>query len=141
MINLYQLQESGILFNNRYKLIEPIGKGGFASVWKVRDIKSRVDVVFKVYDGVDKEGEGLFREEFALVYSLNQTNVLTPNYYDVFEGSPYIVMALCEKGAATKLIGKASESQIWDFINQVAAGQAYIHKHNIRSCARHKFSA
>lgn len=91
MINLYQLQESGTLFNGRYKLIEPIGKGGFASVWKVRDTKSRVDVVLKVYDGVDQEGEGLFREEFALVYSLNHTNVLTPNYYDVFQGSPSLV--------------------------------------------------
>lgn len=131
MIDLYQLRDSGTLFDGRYELIEPIGRGGFASVWRVKDTRSRVDVVLKVYDGVDKEGERLFREEFALVYSLNHTNILTPSYYDVVQGSPYIVMALCEKGAATKLIGKADERQVWDFVYQVASGLKYIHDHDI----------
>lgn len=131
MIDLYQLKERGKLFNDRYELQEPIGRGGFASVWRVRDTKSRLDVVLKVYDGVDEEGEGLFRSEFAMVHSLNHTNILTPDYYDVCDGTPYIVMTLCEKGSATKLIGKASESQVWDFISQVAAGLACIHKHDI----------
>lgn len=131
MVNLYQLKERGKLFNDRYELQEPIGRGGFASVWRVRDTKSRLDVVLKVYDGVDEEGEGLFRSEFAMVHSLNHTNILTPDYYDVCDGTPYIVMTLCEKGSATKLIGKAGESQVWDFISQVAAGLACIHKHDI----------
>lgn len=131
MVNLYQLKERGILFNDRYELQEPIGKGGFASVWRVTDTKSRLDVVLKVYDGVDEEGECLFRSEFAMVHSLNHTNILTPDYYDVYDGTPYIVMTLCEKGSATKLIGKASESQVWDFIRQVAAGLAYMHRRDI----------
>lgn len=131
MIDLEQMKKSGALLNDRYELKETIGKGGFSGVWKVFDTKSKKDFAIKVYAGVDKEGEDLFLKEFALVSSLNHTNVISLDFFDVYKGTPYIVMPYCEKGSVVNMVERMSEQQIWDFISQVAAGLAYIHSKDI----------
>lgn len=134
MLNLNDLKSKKMCLNNRYDLIERIGSGGFSEVWLAYDHRSRIDVVLKVYSSSvahDEEGEKMFREDFTMVCNLNHTNILKPFTFDIFEGSPYIVMPYCEKGSASKLIGKITESELWDFAGQVAAGLAYLHKHCI----------
>ena len=120
--------------DGRYQLIEKIGGGGFSEVWLARDLRSQVNVVLKVYassQGLDEEGVKMFRKEFSLVCNLSHTNILKPFTFDIFQGSPYIVLPYCERGSASKMIGKISEEELWDFIGQVASGLAHLHKHGI----------
>lgn len=134
MLNLYYLKEKEELLDGRYQLIEKIGGGGFSEVWLACDLRSQVNVVLKVYassQGLDEEGVKMFRKEFSLVCNLNHTNILKPFTFDIFQGSPYIVLPYCEKGSASKLIGKISEEELWNFIGQVASGLAHLHKHGI----------
>ena len=134
MINLYQLKVSNTPLDNHYQLIDKIGGGGFSEVWLAEDLRSQVKVALKVYSSVqdmDSEGIKMFRKEFSLVCNLNHTNILKPFTFDIFQGCPYIVLPYCEKGSAAQYVGKLTENELWDFVGQVAAGLAYIHKHNI----------
>lgn len=134
MINLVQLKTTDTLLDNHYRLIDKIGGGGFSEVWLAEDLRSQVKVALKVYSSVqdmDAEGVKMFRKEFSLVCNLNHTNILKPFTFDIFQGCPYIVLPYCEKGSAAQYVGKLTENELWDFVGQVAAGLAYIHKHNI----------
>lgn len=134
MINLVQLKTTDTLLDNHYRLIDKIGGGGFSEVWLAEDLRSQVKVALKVYSSVqdmDVEGVKMFRKEFSLVCNLNHTNILKPFTFDIFQGCPYIVLPYCEKGSAAQYVGKLTENELWDFVGQVAAGLAYIHKHNI----------
>lgn len=134
MINLFQLKATETPLDNHYQLIEKIGGGGFSEVWLATDLRSQVKVALKVYSSVqemDAEGITMFRKEFSLVCNLNHTNILKPFSFDIFQGCPYIVLPYCEKGSAAQYVGKIGEDELWDFAGQVAAGLAYIHKHNI----------
>lgn len=134
MINLFQLKSTGTPLDDHYRLIDRIGGGGFSEVWLAEDLRSQVRVALKVYSSVqdmDAEGIRMFRKEFTLVCNLNHTNILKPFTFDIFQGCPYIVLPYCEKGSAAQYVGKMTEGEVWDFVGQVAAGLAYIHKHNI----------
>lgn len=134
MINLQEISKSDQLFDGRYTLEKCIGTGGFSEVWLAFDVRSQVKVVLKVYtsaQGLDKEGIEMFRREFSLVCNLNQTNILKPFTFDIHDGVPYIVMPYCERGSASKYIGKMSEDELWTFCEQVAEGLDYLHAHSI----------
>ncbi|MDO4160452.1 MAG: serine/threonine-protein kinase [Prevotellaceae bacterium] len=134
MINIHKLHSSQTPLDNRYLLKERIGGGGFSDVWLALDLRSQVDVVLKIYASgqeLDDEGIRMFRKEFAIVCNLNHTNILKPFTFDIFNGSPYIVLPYCEKGSASRYVGRITEEQLWDFAGQVAAGLAHLHKHNI----------
>lgn len=134
MINLHQLKSAGVPLDNHYELKKRIGGGGFSEVWLAHDVRSSVDVALKVYSStqeLDEEGVRMFRREFSLVCNLNHTNILKPFTFDIYQGCPYIVLPFCEKGSASRLVGKITEEELWDFTWQVAAGLAYMHRHNI----------
>lgn len=134
MIDIHKLHSTNTPLDNRYLLKNRIGGGGFSEVWLASDLKSQVDVVLKIYassQSLDEEGIRMFRKEFAIVCNLNHTNILKPFTFDIYQGSPYIVLPYCEKGSASRYVGRISEEQLWDFAGQVAAGLNHLHKHNI----------
>ena len=134
MLDLLSLKKENSLFDNRYQLIEKIGSGGFSEVWLSHDCQARVDVVLKVYVSsmnLDAEGVNMFREEFSIICSLNHTNILKPFTFNIYQSTPYLVLPYCEKGSAAKLIAKIPEENLWIFVEQVASGLSYLHKHAI----------
>ena len=127
---MQQLQE-GNTFDNRYRLIKLLGRGGFSEVWLVEDAKvGNKKMALKVYApgmGLDEDGVQLFSNEFELVFDLNHSHLLRPAYFDVCERSPYLLMPFCERGPANKLIGKITEEEAWHFLHDVAAGLEHLH--------------
>ena len=124
-----QLQQNQI-FASHYRLERLLGRGGFSEVWLAHDETADVDVAIKVYapgTGLDNDGVELFRKEFKIVFDMNHTNLLRPNYYSIEDNMPYLVMPYIERGSTTKMIGKMPETQVWKFIRDVAAGLAYLH--------------
>ena len=49
MINLADIKDSKEKFDNRYRLIEKIGGGGFSEVWLAHDTNADIDVALKIY--------------------------------------------------------------------------------------------
>lgn len=130
-----QLQKNQ-LFHNRYVLVELMGSGASAEVWKARDTKAdNLVVALKIYSTgnskMDSVGLSNFQQEFTTVFNMTHTNLLRPSGYDVCDGCPYLVMQFCENGAATSMVGRITESDLLHFLHDVAAGLEYLHDHNI----------
>ena len=128
------LQENQ-LFANRYRLVKRLGQGAFSEVWKAEDTKAgNLTVALKVYapdKGLDEDGAKIFSDEFAIVFNVHHSNLLTPNYFDEENNSPYLVLPFCERGSATRLIGKADERQVAQFLRDVSSALAYLHESEI----------
>lgn len=128
-----QLKE-GNIFDNRYRLISILDRGGFSEVWLVEDTKvENKKVALKIYVpgiGLDEDGEKLFSKEFGLIFELNHSYLLKPQHFDVNDRSPYLVMPYCEKGSASGLVGNITEEDAWRFLHNVASGLVYLQKQN-----------
>ncbi|HXX33648.1 MAG TPA: hypothetical protein VEM15_04155, partial [Thermodesulfobacteriota bacterium] len=55
--------EIGTIFENRYKLLAPLGHGGFASAFLAEDIRSNEKVVIKIPD-ISQLGDPAIYERF-----------------------------------------------------------------------------
>ena len=126
------------VFAGRYVLQEMLGKGGFSVVWKATDNMADDTVVaIKIYapdKGLDNQGIKQFSREYSLVQSLHHTRLLTARHFDVYEGSPYLVVPFCSNGSVGHLIsekGHLSEKEIAEILYQVCEGLAYLHTREI----------
>ncbi|MDE7375921.1 MAG: protein kinase [Muribaculaceae bacterium] len=126
---------AGELFNNRFSLVRRIGSGASASVWEARDtLADNMTVAVKIFSlshGMDSYGYQNLQKEFVTVYNISQAYLLTPRYYDVCQGQPFLVMQYCSRGSASSLIGKATEGEVIKLLHDVASGLEYLHERNI----------
>ncbi len=118
--------EQNQIIGNRYQLKQHIGRGSFGEVWLAADTFLGHDVALKFYVAMDGNGCSEFRKEYSKVAHLHHDNLLTPSYYDEWDGHPYLVLEYCPV-SATAQIGRIDERQLWHFIADVAAGLAYMH--------------
>lgn len=128
------LNKENQIFASHYNLKKQLGRGGFSEVWLAEDIKAGIDVAIKIYapgTGLGTTGSVVFRNEFSLVFNLNHSNLLKPTYFDIEDNMPYLVMPFIEKGSVSKLIGTVSESDMWNFMHDVADGLAYLHSRDV----------
>lgn len=135
MINLTDIKDSKEKFDNRYRLIEKIGGGGFSEVWLAHDTNADIEVALKIYTPkgeLDEEGKEDFKREFARLCGLNHSNIIHAIGFGIHkEELPYLVMSVCKNGSAKKLIDNFEEEELWAFIEQVALGLQYLHAHSI----------
>ena len=126
--------KEGLLFADRYKLIRQLGRGGFAEVWLAEDDLTGVQVAVKIYapgTGLDDNGIRIFKDEFAMVFDMNHTNLLRPTHFDCCDRMPYLIMPLIKNGSAFKYIVESQnipEEEAWKMLHDVAAGLAYLHE-------------
>lgn len=118
------------ILNNRYQLMNPIGRGSFGEVWMANDLRLDITVAVKVYAALDGKGITEFRDEFKNVYKLHHPNLLRPDYFDTVGDNPYLVMPYCPR-SADDLVGGITEHELWRFIRDVASGLAYLHENDV----------
>lgn len=130
--------EIGLLFDNRYTLIEKIGIGGFSEVWKAKDtFADGLQIALKIYapdKGMDSQGIHQFKKEYALMLDIRHQNILTASHFSIYKERPYLVLPFCEGGSVHNLIYKKtqlSEPEIAKVLKQVCSGLAYLHQQNI----------
>lgn len=126
--------------SSRYEMVDEIGRGGFARVWKARDRKLDRLVAVKrlvepaVKDAAFKMTVERFRREATAIASLNHRNIV--GVYDVGadDEGDYIVMELVEGGSLRdwlKQRGKMVPEEAVRLIQGVARGLGYAHKKNL----------
>jgi serine/threonine-protein kinase len=87
------------VFGGRYRLIELLGEGGMATVYRARDTRLDRDVAVKVLRpeyGRDAAFIARFRQEAQSAASLNHPNIVNVFDYGTDEAGPFIVMELVD---------------------------------------------
>ncbi|MDO5387773.1 MAG: Stk1 family PASTA domain-containing Ser/Thr kinase [Clostridia bacterium] len=129
--------EKGCIVSERYKILETIGKGGMAIVYKANDLKLGRDVTFKVLKSDYIEDEGFikrFSTEARAAAQLAHTNIV--NVYDVGNDGDihYIVMEYIDGYTLKELIYKNAPLDnrlACDIAMQIAAGLENAHAHGV----------
>ena len=93
------MAEIGNVLGDRYRLIELLGQGGMATIYRARDSQLERDVAVKVLRpeyGRDPDFSSRFRQEAQAAASLNHPNVVAVYDYGQDAAGPYIVMELVD---------------------------------------------
>lgn len=118
---------TGTIVKDRYILKEFKGRGTFGEVWLAHDNMLNSDMAIKIYISLDPRGLEEFKSEYITTEGLSHPNLLTTNYFDVWEQHPFLVMKYCPDGSSSQLVGKTDEYTIWKFIHDVSAGLKKLH--------------
>jgi len=128
---------NALVFGDRYEVIEKIGSGGMADVYKAYDQRARREVAVKVIKdaiATDEENMRRFREEAKIIMGLNHPNIL-PIYDVEFDNNPlYIVMRYLKGGNLLHVINKHTIvplPEIVDLLQKIAQGIDVVHDNGI----------
>ena len=129
--------QPGTIISNRYEIIEHIGAGGMADVYRAKDHRLSRYVAVKVLKeefSTDKTFVKKFRAEAQAAAGLSHPNIV--NVYDVGEeeGLYYIVMELVEGITLKEFIarrGKLSVQESLGIAIQIAQGLRAAHAKHI----------
>lgn len=121
----------GDLFNNRYRLEKLVGVGGFADVWKARDILINTTVALKIYTRLDDDGINELSEEYRRMQNINHPNLLRADYFDSWDNIPYLVMKFCSGGSLDKKVGKLTDIEIISIIRDLCEGLKCLHQSGV----------
>jgi eukaryotic-like serine/threonine-protein kinase len=122
----------------RYHIIEPLGEGGMATVYKAFDTRLETDVAIKVIrtDRFTPEmlTEALkrFEREAKSLARLTHPNIVKVTDYGEYEGQPYLVMVYLPGGTLKDRLGKPmSWSEAARTLIPVAHALAFAHQRGI----------
>lgn len=128
----------GKILGNRYELLEKVGTGGMAVVYKAKcHLLNRFVAVKMLKDEyvTDQEFLDRFKKEAQAAASLSHQNIV--NIYDVgsYEDIPYIVMELVQGDTLKEYIdnynGFLKNEVIADFAKQIASAIEHAHSNQI----------
>jgi serine/threonine protein kinase len=122
----------------RYKILEQLGEGGMATVYKAHD--SRLDrfVAIKVIrtdqfaPSILNEMMNRFEREAKALAKLSHPNIVHVHDYGEYEGAPYLVMEYLSCGSLKQDPGTPMPwQQVSQILLPIAYALAYAHEHNI----------
>src|SRR5215207_4887068 len=119
-----------------YRIVEQIGAGGMASVYKAYDPNTDRFVALKIlpeHYGKDSEFYERFRREAKSIANLEHIHILPVHAYGEDNGTAYLVMRYLPTGTLSEHIrkGKLSFSEISRILGQVAGALDYAHEQGI----------
>ncbi len=127
----------GMFINDRYEIIDKVGSGGMADVYKARDQRLNRFVAIKVLKpeySSDKSFVNKFRAEAQSAAGLSHPNIV--NVYDVGDdsGLHYIVMELVEGITLKRFIERKGKLEVKEAVGitiQIAQGMEAAHDNRI----------
>jgi eukaryotic-like serine/threonine-protein kinase len=132
--------EEGAVLNNRYQLLERIGTGGMADVFRARDLMLERTVAIKVLHEHYTEEKGFqerFRMEARAAANLSHPNIVTVHDFGFVQDQLYIVMEHIP-GKDLKTIlrqrGRYTVEEAIPLIVQACAGIGYAHRAGLVHC-------
>ncbi|MCB9451304.1 MAG: protein kinase [Anaerolineaceae bacterium] len=119
-----------------YELIEEVGKGGMATVYRAYQPNVGRYVAVKVIHrsiAADQQGLERFQREARLVARLEHPHLLPIYDYDGANDPPYIVMRYLESGTLKDVLGrgKLPPDEIAYMVRQIASALDYAHRQSV----------
>ncbi len=131
------MAEIGAVLGSRYRLVELLGQGGMARIYRGHDNQLDRDVAVKILRpeyGRDPDFSSRFRQEAQNAASLNHPNVVAVHDYGQDEAGPFIVMELVDGedlGAIIKRSGALPPRQAARITAETARALHAAHQHGI----------
>ena len=132
--------DEGAVLNNRYQLLERIGTGGMADVFRARDLMLERSVAIKVLHETysdDPSFQNRFKQEARAAANLSHPNIVTVHDFGFDNGQLFIVMEhIPGKDSKTLLRqrGRYSVEETIPLIVQACAGIGYAHRAGLVHC-------
>ncbi len=124
---------AGQILNNRYRIVELLGQGGFGAVYQAWDSNLDAPVAIKECLEISPKAQRQFKIEAQLLFKLHHANL--PRVHDHFiipgEGQ-YLVMDFVEGQdlGVMLLNGPLPEARVLPWIIQVCDALCYLHAQN-----------
>jgi serine/threonine protein kinase len=122
----------------RYHILEHLGEGGMATVYKAYDTRLERDVAVKIIrtelfgSAVLERLLKRFEREAKTLARLTHPNIVGVIEYGEFEGSPYLVMPYLPGGTLKQRLGRPMPWQeAVRLLLPIAQALEYAHEHNI----------
>ena len=123
---------------DRYQILELLGKGGMAMVYKAYDPRLEREVAVKIIRLEAFPPEELhdvrkrFEREAKALAKLSHPNIIKVMDYGEYEGSPFLVMEYLQGGTLKHIIGKRmSWQEAMQLLLPIARGLEYAHLRGI----------
>lgn len=130
--------EPGTIVGDKYRLEEPIGQGGMATVWRAVHTTLDRPVAVKFLEAVGTQAQKLaerFLQEAKLAAGLRHRHVVDIQDFGVTEtGQPYMVMELLEGSSLADRYEEGPPVSDWDAMEIAAmtlSGLAAVHDQGI----------
>jgi serine/threonine-protein kinase len=132
--------QEGALLNNRYRLLQKVGSGGMAEVFRARDSMLERYVAIKVLRADYTENKSFqerFRQEARAAANLSHPNIVTVHDFGLDGGQLFIVMEHVPGSDLKTLLrqrGRFSIEEAIPLIVQACAGIGYAHRAGLVHC-------
>lgn len=130
----------GTVLNNRYQLLERLGRGGMSDVFRSRDLMLERYVAIKVlheHYSDDDSFQKRFRQEARAAANLSHPNIVTVHDFGFDQNQLYIVMEHVPGKDLKTLLrqrGRYSVEEAIPLIVQACAGIGYAHRAGLVHC-------
>ncbi|MBE0682059.1 MAG: serine/threonine protein kinase [Anaerolineales bacterium] len=130
----------GALLNDRYQLLEKLGSGGMADVYRSRDLMLDRYVAIKVLRkdfSANPEFQNQFRLEARAAANLSHPNIVTVHDFGFADNLLYIVMEYIPGKDLKQLIRELGRFSVQDgipLLTQACAGIGYAHRAGLVHC-------
>src|SRR5262245_60158582 len=118
------------LIGGKYRLEQELGSGGMGTVWiAVQEPLGRRVAVKRMTNALDATGRVRFEREARIVANLHCPHVVTLFDFGEDEGTPYIVLELCEGETIRALTagGAVAIDQALTIVRDIACGLRSAH--------------
>jgi len=119
----------------RYHIVDQLGEGGMATVYKAYDNRLERNVAIKVIRSDQKQDTAFhrrFEREAKSLAQLSHTNIVKVLDYGEYEDEPYVVMEYLPGGTLKQKLGKPMDyRQAAKILSPVARALEYAHLHKI----------
>lgn len=121
------------LFDNRYRFVKDLGKGGFGKVFLAKEEKSENLVAIKQLKNENKEKQDDIIYEMQMVSKFNHPNVVLYKHHFVQDDLLYIVMENCPMGSLRDLMKKEkiTSTFVWKWMNELTEVLQFVHDKGI----------
>jgi len=132
--------EQSTLLNNRYRLVEPLGSGGMALVYKSIDEMLERTVAIKILRedyALDEEFRKRFKQEAKAAANLSHPNIVTVYDFGLDDDQVFIVIEYINGTDLKSLIRDNNHFNAQDTVGlmaQACAGVGYAHRAGLVHC-------
>jgi serine/threonine-protein kinase len=119
-----------------YAILEEIGRGGMATVYRAHQLSMNRDVALKVLPSQylnQPTSLDRFKLEASIVARLEHRAIVPVHDYGEFEGIPYLVMRYMDGGSVDDLLaaGPISPERTLQIVLQIAPALDYAHRQGV----------